>query len=117
MHHPRRARRALPAALAAAVVLALATEPGSAAEIGPDAFGYLASDEVAYTFEDLSLSLTSTRILAGQNDTTTLVPIGFSFGVLRQRRTPIVYLSTQRPALVRRELPLVRQPRARLAGS
>ena len=93
MIHPRRARRALPAALAAAVVLVLAALPGSAAQIGPDAFGYVASDEVAYTFEDLSLSLTSTRVLAGQNDTTTLVPIGFSFGFYGTAHTDL-YLST-----------------------
>src|SRR5688572_30653934 len=76
MHH---LRRALSAALAAAAALAFASMPGFATEIGPDAFGYVASDEVAYTFEDLSLSLTSTRILAGEDDTTALAPIGFSF--------------------------------------
>jgi PEP-CTERM motif-containing protein len=79
MQHSHRARRTLFAALAATAVLALAFEPGSATQLGPDAFGYRASDEVAYAFEDLSLSLTSTRVLAGQNDASTLVPIGFSF--------------------------------------
>ena len=95
MHRPRRARRVLPAALAAAVVLvASPLEPGSALQIGPDAFGYVASDEVAYTFEDLSLSpLTSTRVLAGQNDATALIPIGFSFGFYGTAHTEL-YAST-----------------------
>jgi hypothetical protein len=48
---------------------------------------------VAYTFEDLSLSLTSTRILAGQNDATSLVPIGFSFGFYGSAETEL-YVST-----------------------
>ena len=93
MHHLRRARRALLSALVAAAVLALAFEPGSAASIGPDAFGYVATDEVAYTFEDLSLSLTSTKILAGQNDATSLVQIGFSFGFYGSVQSEL-YVST-----------------------
>ena len=78
MHHWHRAHRAHSAAVAVAVLLAVAA-PATATQIGPDAFGYRATDEVTHTFEDLSLSLTSTRILAGQNDATAPVPIGFSF--------------------------------------
>ena len=47
----------------------------------------------AYTFEDLSLSLTSTRVLAGENDATALVPIGFSFGFYGTAETEL-YVST-----------------------
>jgi hypothetical protein len=93
MHHLRRARRALLSALAAAAVLALASERSTAASIGPDAFGYVATDEVAYTFEDLSVSLTSTRILVGENDATSLVPIGFSFGFYGTAESEL-YIST-----------------------
>jgi hypothetical protein len=53
----------------------------------------VATDEVAYTFEDLSVSLTSTRILVGENDATSLVPIGFSFGFYGTAESEL-YIST-----------------------
>ena len=45
--------------------------------IGPDNYGYTASDVGPYAFEDISSS--GTAVLAGQDDGTISVPVGFSF--------------------------------------
>jgi hypothetical protein len=95
MHHLHRARCAVSAALAAAVIAPVffVAAPGAATQIGPDAFGYRASDEVSHSFEDLSLSLSSTRIHAGQNDASVLAPIGFSFAFYGSAHSDL-YIST-----------------------
>lgn len=51
--------------------------PAQATDIGPDAYGYIATDTVPYAFEDISG--TGTAVLAGADDETTTVPIGFTF--------------------------------------
>ena len=112
MHHLLRARRALPPVLAAAV-LVVAVEPGSAAEIGPDPSATAPATRSRYTFEDLSLSLVSTRILASQDDTATLVPIGFSFGFYGSAETDL-YVSSNGLLSFGGSYDLVLQPRARL---
>jgi hypothetical protein len=48
-----------------------------AASIGPDDFGYVATDTVPYAFEDISGSGTS--VLIGEDDTSITVPLGFTF--------------------------------------
>lgn len=48
-----------------------------AAIIGPDTYGYRASDEQPYRFTDISLS--GTRRLAGADDSFASAPLGFSF--------------------------------------
>jgi hypothetical protein len=45
--------------------------------IGPDAFGYLGTNDVAFTFTDISA--TGTVILDGVDDTSVNVPVGFGF--------------------------------------
>jgi hypothetical protein len=48
-----------------------------AAVVGPDAFGYTATDETAYSFVDISHS--GIRALAGTDDATAIAGIGFPF--------------------------------------
>ncbi|XWK88152.1 MAG: PEP-CTERM sorting domain-containing protein [Phormidium sp.] len=48
-----------------------------AASIGGDSYGYTATDEVGYSFQDISR--TGTRILAGTDDVTTSANLGFNF--------------------------------------
>jgi hypothetical protein len=52
-------------------------QPGTAVTIGPDAFGYTATNDVASPFENISG--TGTRVLADVDDATVSVPIGFAF--------------------------------------
>ncbi len=88
MHRPQ-----APTFFAVAVLVSLAT-PVSATTLGPDAFGYVATDEVTYTFEDISLNLlTHTKILEDEDDATALAPIGFTFAFYGAARTA-VHVST-----------------------
>lgn len=48
-----------------------------AGQIGPDGFGYIATDGVPYSFQDISG--TGIQVLAGQDDGTIQIPIGFTF--------------------------------------
>lgn len=48
-----------------------------AVTIGPDAFGYRATDEIPFTFQDISGI--GTRVLAGSDDDTTSASLGFNF--------------------------------------
>jgi hypothetical protein len=50
-----------------------------AATIGPDAFGYRATDEVPFVFQNISG--TGTRVLAGTDDGAVVAPIGFDFSL------------------------------------
>jgi hypothetical protein len=52
-------------------------EPAPALTIGPDAFGYTATNGVASPFENITG--TGTRVLAGVDDATVSMPIGFAF--------------------------------------
>jgi len=45
--------------------------------IGPDAFGYRATDEIPFTFQDISGI--GTRVLAGVDDSSTSASLGFNF--------------------------------------
>jgi hypothetical protein len=45
--------------------------------IGPDSFGYTATNQVSFTFSDISGS--GTKVLAGVDDGFVLAPLGFSF--------------------------------------
>jgi hypothetical protein len=63
----------------AAVVLATGTGSISAAIIGPDSYGYRATNKVPYAWVDLTS--TGTRVLVGQDDTPITVPIGFTFKI------------------------------------
>ncbi len=49
----------------------------AAATVGPDVFGYTASDAVVYNFTDISG--TGTRVLVNQDDTAILAGLGFNF--------------------------------------
>ena len=61
-----------------AVSLALVgASTAQAATIGPDAFGYRATDDVRFVFQDISG--TGTRVLAGTDDRTAAAAIGFNF--------------------------------------
>jgi len=48
-----------------------------AVTIGPDAFGYRATDEIPFTFQDISGI--GSRVLAGTDDATTSASLGFNF--------------------------------------
>jgi len=69
--------RVLCVMLAIFAILAAASPGARAASIGPDAFGYRATDEVPFLFEDISG--TGTRVLAGADDSSVTAAIGFSF--------------------------------------
>jgi len=70
--------RKLAVMAAAAGLFALTAAPAHAATIGPDAFGYTATDEVDFSFVDISG--TGTSLLGGFDDVTTgLVGMGFNF--------------------------------------
>ena len=51
--------------------------PASATTIGPDAFGYTATDSVPYAFVDISA--TGTQVLPNVDDSFAPVPMGFTF--------------------------------------
>jgi len=61
----------------AAVGMLLAMASGQAASIGPDAFGYVASDATVYSFVDIAS--TGMGVLAGADDDKAIVNIGFAF--------------------------------------
>src|SRR5437588_4254871 len=76
-------------ALAVAVFL-LSGQRAAADVIGPDAFGYSATNDVPFTFIDISA--TGTRTLAGPDDITVSgVGIGFSFNFYGTNYTTINY--------------------------
>ncbi len=56
-----------------------------AAVVGPDAFGYTATDETPYSFVDISHS--GVRTLAGTDDATAIANIGFTFSFYGQNYT------------------------------
>jgi len=58
-------------------ILLTVPQAAHALVIGPDAFGYTASDEGIFSFEDITL--TGTRVLAGFDDSTTSATLGFNF--------------------------------------
>ena len=58
-----------------AAMAVLAAIPASGA--GPDAFGYTASNQVPYSYEDIAA--TGAAVLAGADDTTATLNIGFPF--------------------------------------
>jgi len=66
-----------------ALLGALAAIVAMSATIGPDAFGYIANDATAYSFVDISS--TGVAVLAGADDDTALVNIGFPFFFYGQR--------------------------------
>ena len=61
----------------AMIVSAVAPSSSQAANIGPDSFGYEATDEVGFSFEDVSV--TGTRILSGVDDAASPAGLGFTF--------------------------------------
>lgn len=61
----------------AVVILATGTGTTRGAIVGPDSFGYRATNDVPYAF--LDIRGTGTRTLAGQDDLSITVPLGFSF--------------------------------------
>ena len=61
----------------AMVILAVGVGSAGATIIGPDTYGYRATDQVPYAFVDITT--TGTRTLAGQDDAIASAPIGFSF--------------------------------------
>lgn len=64
--------------IAAGAMLAIGTVTGaSATTVGPDSFGYLATDQVTYTFQDISG--TGTKILVNVDDATEQVSLGMNF--------------------------------------
>ncbi|GET38287.1 PEP-CTERM sorting domain-containing protein [Microseira wollei] len=63
-----------------AAFIALGTvgiEKAEAITIGPDSYGYRATDEVPYTFENISG--TGSRVLSGVDDATSSANLGFNF--------------------------------------
>jgi hypothetical protein len=65
----------------AAMALALATA-ASADTRGPDSFGYVATDQVTYTFNDITA--TGTQVLNGVDDAVVQVSLGMDFGFYGQ---------------------------------
>lgn len=55
----------------------LGTGQAQAVTIGADAFGYTATDEISFTFQDIST--TGTRVLAGFDDGSASANLGFDF--------------------------------------
>ncbi|WP_414586778.1 PEP-CTERM sorting domain-containing protein [Scytonema sp. PCC 10023] len=55
----------------------LGTGQAQAVTIGADAFGYTATDEIPFTFQDIST--TGTGVLAGQDDASASANLGFDF--------------------------------------
>lgn len=74
----------------AALALGFATVAG-ATTVGPDTAGYRATDQVTYTFNDITA--TGTKILAGLDDNEQLVALGMSFTFYGTTYTQ-AYLST-----------------------
>ena len=72
-----RSQKLVIALIAWIVVFAVRTDRASATIIGPDAFGYTATDAVAFSFVDISG--TGTQRLAGTDDTATTESMGFNF--------------------------------------
>ncbi len=80
----------------AAMALALAAEPASAATAGPDLFGYTAADEeeasVDYAWVDMSGG-TDLAPLMGDGSCSAAIPLGFSFHFYGKERTEAYLLS------------------------
>ena len=55
----------------------LHVKPAEALTLGPDAYGYSATDEIPFSFTDISG--TGTRILAGADDASSTANVGFNF--------------------------------------
>lgn len=62
---------------AAVAVIAIAATPAGATTIGPDSGGYYATDQVTYTFQDITA--TGTKVLANVDDATALASLGMNF--------------------------------------
>lgn len=62
---------------AATAVIALGAMPAAATTIGPDSFGYVGTDQVTYTFNDITT--TGAKVLGGTDDQTALVSLGMDF--------------------------------------
>ena len=69
--------RALRIAVPALSFALVATATAQAATIGPDAFGYRATDEIPFVFQNIAG--TGTRVLDGFDDGTVPAAIGFNF--------------------------------------
>ncbi|MEW6320625.1 MAG: hypothetical protein AB1635_06005 [Acidobacteriota bacterium] len=67
--------------------VALATTGALASTLGPDAGGYTATDETAYSF--VNIASTGVRTLAGTDDAALEVPIGFSFELYGQAHADV----------------------------
>lgn len=63
--------------IACTTALAMIALPAGATTIGPDSFGYTATDQVNYTFRDITS--TGTVILQNVDDASVLVDLGMSF--------------------------------------
>jgi hypothetical protein len=63
-------------AATAAIAMGIALTAGAETR-GPDGFGYVATDLVSYTFNDITA--TGTKILGGVDDNTQLVSLGMNF--------------------------------------
>jgi hypothetical protein len=70
-------QRALLAIGMSLLTLSLGASPAQAVSIGPDSYGYTATDEVTYSFVDISPS--GTRELIDSDDLTSSASLGFSF--------------------------------------
>src|SRR5881397_3583473 len=77
----RRSWVALGAVLASLLASAV---PARATTIGPDAFGYTATDQVPFSFVDISTA--GTRVLAGTDGDTYFTGIGFTFNFYGSNR-------------------------------
>lgn len=62
-----------------------------ATTIGPDAYGYTATDTVGFAFEDISG--TGTSVLAGADDGAVTVPLGFTFNIYGNAFTSVSFSS------------------------
>lgn len=69
--------RALRTAVPMVSLALVGASTAQAATIGPDAFGYRATNEVRFVFQDISG--TGTQVLAGTDDSTAAAAIGFNF--------------------------------------
>jgi hypothetical protein len=64
--------------LAASAALGMSLAASAHADTrGPDSYGYVATDQVTYTFKDITA--TGTKVLAGIDDATAQVPLGMDF--------------------------------------
>ncbi len=66
--------------LAAIGAVLIAVRAAGAVTIGPDAFGYIATNDVSFAFEDLSGAGDATRVLTADDDQPITFGLGFLFG-------------------------------------